>query len=428
MLLVHVEHPSARSTYVIWHVFERMLGISVQWAQGLEEFRSATGPRLSYSVGPIEGAFHIPCTGTIDALPKGDPAVGEHEGLPALFPTEHGQDLFAGIFFLLSLTDEVRCTERDVHGRVSSSALFTVRKGLADRPWVDEVVLRLGVELERRWPGEVEARLRYANVVTVDMDNILRYAGRPVHRALGASFKDLLKGSFSAVVERWIVRAGRAPDPYAKAIELIEAHRDDRQRAILFFLMRGEGTFDHASDPLHPATKALIQRAARTCEIGVHPSYDTAVDSDLAAKERIELQQVIGKGVRISRQHFLRWRIPETLRSQAAFNQPEDHTLGFSDRPGFRASTCTPFPWYDLEREEETVLMLWPFAVMDSALIERMGRGPDEVVRTMSAMSDAVRAVSGTFVSVWHDRYLSGHREFAPWPAVFTQVMQHARL
>jgi hypothetical protein len=428
MLLVHVEHPSPRSTYVIRHVFERMLGIPVQWAQGLEEFRNATGARLSYSVDPIDGAFHMPWTAAIDALPKDDPVVVERDGLPALFPTEHGQDLFAGIFFLLSLTDEVRCTERDAHGRVPSSALFSVRKDLADRPWVDEVVVRLGVELEHRWPGEVEARLRYANVVTVDMDNILRYAGRPVHRALGASFKDLLKGSFSAVVERWIVRAGRAPDPYAKAIELIEAHRDDRQRAILFFLMRGEGTFDHASDPLHPATKALIQRAARTCEIGVHPSYDTAVDSDLAAKERIELQQVIGKGVRISRQHFLRWRIPETLRSQCGFNHPEDHTLGFSDRPGFRASTCTPFPWYDLEREEETKLMLWPFAVMDSALIERMAMGPEEVVRTMNAMSDAVRAVSGTFVSVWHDRYLSGHREFAPWPAVFEQVVRHARL
>jgi hypothetical protein len=48
-------------------------------------------------------------------------------------------------------------------------------------------------------------------------------------------------------------------------------------------------------------------------------------------------------------------------------------------------------------------------------------------VRSMNAMSDAVRNVKGTFVSVWHDRYLSGHREFAPWPKVVEQVVQHAK-
>ena len=71
--------------------------------------------------------------------------------------------------------------------------------------------------------------------------------------------------------------------------------------------------------------------------------------------------------------------------------------------------------------------MLWPFAAMDSALIERQGQGPDEVGASMNVLSDIVRGVNGTFVSVWHDRYLSGHREFSSWPAVFDRVIEHAR-
>ena len=71
--------------------------------------------------------------------------------------------------------------------------------------------------------------------------------------------------------------------------------------------------------------------------------------------------------------------------------------------------------------------MLHPFAVMDSALIEQQQLDPDGVFKTMAAMSDAVRAASGCFISVWHDRYLSGHREFAPWPKVFERVMEHAK-
>jgi hypothetical protein len=426
-MLVYCEYSTPRVRYVIHHVFERMLGLSLEWASGAEEFRSAKGPRLSYGNERFEGAVHLPWSGAITELPKNDPEIVVRNDGPALFPVGDEEDLFAGIFFLLSLKAEMHCAEQDVHGRVPSASLFTVRNGLSDRPWVDQRVMRLASMLETCWPGEMKCRMQYSNIVTVDMDNILRYAGRPFHRAVGASVKDLVNGAPAALSERWLVRSGSVRDPYARAIELVEAQRPAYHRAILFFLMRGEGEFDHAADPRHSATQALIQRAARQCEIGVHPSYDTERNNELHVQERTMLQRIIGRSVRCSRQHFLRWQIPETLRFLSGFEDAEDHTLGFSDRPGFRAGTCTPFPWYDLEREEETTLMLHPFAVMDSALIEQQKLDPDGVFTTMATMCDAVRAVKGQFISVWHDRYLSGHREFAPWPAVFERVMEHAR-
>jgi hypothetical protein len=105
----------------------------------------------------------------------------------------------------------------------------------------------------------------------------------------------------------------------------------------------------------------------------------------------------------------------------------EDHTLGFTDRVGFRAGTCTPFPWFDLESNEATDLMLWPFAVMDSAIHEQMGVPTEQAAARFIEMADAVKAVDGTFVSVWHDRYLSGHGEFRGWPEVMIEVVQRAR-
>lgn len=426
-MLVYSDHPSPRVRYVMHHMFERMLGMSVEWASGAEEFRSATGPRLSYGRERFEEAVYMPWSGAIDDLPTTDPQLVERPDGPALFPVGAEEDLFAGIFYLLSLTDEMRCTERDAHGRVPSAALFTVRKGLADRPWVDEKVLRFGRGLDQRWPRGSIATRRYRHVVTVDMDNILRYAGRPLSRAIGASLKDVLSGSFSAVSERWRVRSGSVPDPYLKAIERIEAHCGMMDRTVLFFLMRGEGAFDHAADPQQQVTRELVQRAARNSEVGLHPSYGSSRHISLIMRERSLLQDVVGRPVRATRQHFLRWRIPETLRFLSGSDYTEDHTLGFTDRAGFRAGTCTPFPWYDLEREEGTELMLHPFAAMDSALIDQQRLGPDGVFKAMAAVSDAVRAVAGTFISVWHDRYLSGHREFAPWPSVFERVMEQAK-
>jgi hypothetical protein len=427
-LLVHIERPSPRVRYVVKHVLERMLGLDVDYIQHAEEFRQAKGPRLSYGTERFADAIRIPYSGVIDKTLPHDPEVHVKSDRPAMFLMQGEEDLFAGIFFLLSLTDELRCTERDEHGRIPSSALFTVRKGFADRPWVDERAMELGVLLESTWPGEVECAIRYHNTVTVDMDNILRYAGRPLSRAIGATLKDILRGERTAAAERWRVRHGRGRDPYEHAVDVVADQREKFNRAIFFFLMRGGTTYDHAADYAHEATRALIQRAATVGEVGVHPSYGSRDDQRMALAERDALQRIVGRAVVSTRQHFLRWALPGTLSAiERMPGYQQDHTLGFTDRAGFRVGTCRPFPWYDMQREKETRLMLHSFAAMDSALIERQGMDPDDVVKTMSAMSDLVRAVGGEFNSVWHDRYLSGHREFAPWPKVFERVMNHAR-
>jgi hypothetical protein len=147
----------------------------------------------------------------------------------------------------------------------------------------------------------------------------------------------------------------------------------------------------------------------------------------VAAEDRARLESIIAEPVSLSRQHFLRWRLPDTLRELEAAGFREDHTLGFSDRTGFRAGTCTPFPYYDLEQDRATTLMLWPFAIMDSALHDRMGLAPAAAQEQIDAVIDTVRAVQGTFVSVWHDRFLSDHGPWKGWRAVLLNTLSHAR-
>lgn len=426
-MLVLVERSSPRVAYVLRHVLERMLGMRMRQTADGEAFRHATGPKLCYTRMAMSGAVHVPWSGAIEERREQDPPVTMDAGSPCLFMMDAGEDIFAGIFHLLSLVDEQQGVDRDAHDRVPSASLFTVRSGIADRPWVEEKVRSLADEIERRWPGTVKANSRYANSVTVDMDNILRYAGRPFGRALGASVKELLRGDWSALAERWGVRAGVAVDPFIRAVDLVAEYAGSIDRSIFFFLMRGGTDFDHASVADHPAVRTLIHRAGEVGEVGVHPSYETLDDDERMRQERRDLERITGGPVLLTRQHFLRWRAPDTLKRALEEGMAEEHSLGFTDRVGFRAGTCTPFPWYDLEHERETSLMLHPFAVMDSALIERMKLDPAEVVATMSGVSDLVRKVDGPFVSVWHDRYLSGHREFASWPEVFKRVMQHAK-
>ncbi|MBP6573295.1 MAG: polysaccharide deacetylase family protein [Flavobacteriales bacterium] len=430
MLLVNLDRPSPRARYVVRHVFERMLGWPVQFAASAEAFRTSDGPRLSYGPLPIEGAFHVPSDGALDMLGVGmrEPAHhGSGDDL-VLFPVDEGSDVFAACFYLLALFEEYAVDDRDAHDRPRTTSLFVVRHGVERFPLLDRWVLRLAEDLRRHFPELPVPKRAYRHVLTVDVDNGLKYAGRSFKRAFGASLKELLQGDVLGLRERWQVRRGAMADPYLRAADELAAVLDGVDRFVAFILARGEEVFDHGADIDHPAYRELIQRLAALGELGLHPSYGTSRNAGLLDTERQQLQHATTSSIHLSRQHFLRWRMPDTLRHLHDTGFTEDHTLGFSDRIGFRAGTCTPFPWYDLEREQETPLILWPFATMDSALSEHVGRTPEQALSDMKEVADAVRAVNGTFVSVWHDRYLSGDREFASWPGVMRQLVQHARV
>ncbi|MEO8589847.1 MAG: polysaccharide deacetylase family protein [Flavobacteriales bacterium] len=428
MLLVNLERPSPRARYIVRHLFERILGWPVDFAGSLEELRTSDRPRLNYGHAAFEGAFHVPASGWLNASgTEGTAAAYRGSGSDlVLFPEQADFDVFAAAFFLLSLSEEYGSQVRDEHDRIAADDLLIVRQGAERAPLVDRWVMRLAQQLRDRFPQLPTPDRRYRHVLTVDVDNGLKYVGRSFHRAIGASARELLRGEVGAVRERWRVRGGDKADPYASfADRLAEVKNVDR--AIAFFLVRGEGRFDHAAGLSHPAFRELIAHVGEHAEWGLHPSYESSERSTLFRTERDLLDAITGYAVSSSRQHFLRWKMPDTLRTLNELGFTEDHSLGFSDRVGFRVGTCTPFPWYDLEREQETSLMLWPFQTMDSALHERMGCNAEEALAEMSAMSDAVRKVNGTFVSVWHDRYLSGHREFGPWPEVMRQLVRYAR-
>jgi hypothetical protein len=428
MLLVHLERPTPRARYIVRHVFERMLGWPLTFSASLEEFRAAGGPKLIHGTLTEHDAVHVPRSAFWDEsrLPDELPHQGEQEHF-RLFPVANSSDVFAACFYLLALCEERSKPDRDAHDRFPSEAHVLVRNGVHERPVVDQWVLRLAAGIRARFPQLPLPQRRFNHVLTVDVDNGAKYAARSWSRAVGASAKDLLGGQVRSLGQRWMVRSGAATDPYASFVEPLADVKDRVERTIAFVLTRSEGRFDHAARLEHPVLRTLLAELASVSEIGLHPSYESSRTEAHFQRERDRLSAVVRRSLNVSRQHFLRWQLPHTLRTLQTLGFTEEHSLGFSDRVGFRVGTCTPFPWYDMEREEETALMLWPFAAMDSALLDRQGSTVPQMLGSMKRMSDAVRAVQGTFVSVWHDRYLSGHGAFSAVPAAMRELVQHTQ-
>ena len=138
-------------------------------------------------------------------------------------------------------------------------------------------------------------------------------------------------------------------------------------------------------------------------DVGIHPSYGSGDRVESVQKEIRRLEQILDRPICSSRQHYLKMSFPETYRTLIANGIEEDYSMGYSEVPGFRAGTCTPFKFYDLQANEPTNLTVYPFAVMDRTLNDHLKLSPEEAIERVSDLFAEVKAVHGTLVSVWHN-------------------------
>jgi hypothetical protein len=123
-------------------------------------------------------------------------------------------------------------------------------------------------------------------------------------------------------------------------------------------------------------------------------------------KEHSGMQDVVRRKINQSRQHYLRFQLPKTYRQLISMGIEHEYSMGYSRNTGWRASTCTPFRFYDLEMEEETELRVYPFPFMDSVYIDHLKMSTEEAWKEISMFIDQVRSNKGLFISVMHNRNL----------------------
>src|SRR5213079_764648 len=85
------------------------------------------------------------------------------------------------------------------------------------------------------------------------------------------------------------------------------------------------------------------------------------------------LDAVIGGNVVGGRQHYLRFRVPETWREWEAAGLRYDSTMTFAGHEGFRCGTSHAYRPFDLEEDRELMIEELPLVVMDGTL--RLYRG-----------------------------------------------------
>lgn len=385
-----------------------------------DHFRAAEGPKAGYAADQEFSPFLL-CrpSGFLDE--KGFRPFAPDcrmDGLfPVLFPEREGEgfDIFSAIFYLISRYEEYGHPSLDGYGRFDYRASAAWRHGFLHRPLVNEWLealrprlIHLGAPISaapppRRW------------CPTYDIDIAWSYRGKGWKRNLGGAFRDAAHLRWERVKERVQVVAGQRSDPY-DAYDFMEAlHRQGGERPRFFMHTGGQrNRYDKNIPASFPPWQSLVRRLAALGPVGLHPSWASFHHPSLL-EEKKTLESVLGEEAGASRQHYIRFRLPDTFRHLLEAGIRDDYSMGYGSVNGYRASVAHPFPWYDLEREAATPLTLHPFAWMDANALFEQEMSPESGVEELKGYWEGLRKTGGTLITIAHNTFLGTDPLFRGW-------------
>src|ERR1043166_6662277 len=229
---------------------------------------------------------------------------------------------------------------------------------------------------------------------------------------------------WSMLAERSKVLLGARKDPFDSFDWMDQLHRQFDLRPIYFFLISGKtGKYDKNISPARRSMQRLILQWSDRYPIGIHPSWQSGDDPEKLRTEILKLGHISGKQIGSSRQHYIRFMLPQTYRQLIEVGIESDFSMGYGSINGFRASVASKFFWYDLEREEQTNLMLYPFCFMEANSYYEQKLSAAQAFEELKRYVDVVRSVNGTLITIWHKSFLGTAKQFKGWSEIYKKFI-----
>ena len=111
-----------------------------------------------------------------------------------------------------------------------------------------------------------------------------------------------------------------------------------------------------------------------------------------------------------NRFHYLRLSLPESYRNLVAAGITDDYSMGYTSNAGFRAGTCTPFQYFDLQQEKALPLTIHPLLLMENCFFNSEERSEAALWRQVRPLLDEAVRYGGEIVTLFHNH------SFGPMP------------
>ena len=431
-LLIYCPKVTPRIKYIFNFIFREVLAGDFEFTGIADEFIASSKPKISYADGPLADELFFCATPllsqyNITPLNIEFAEFGEQRVPFAVANSTLPFDIFAASFYFLSRYEEYLPFKADEHQRFRAELSLQYQLGLLTVPVIDAWALLLKNILLKAFPSLGFAPKKFRFVPTIDIDRAYHFRSSGLLKNTIRFFKAARQFKTEKMLS--IIKTGLGNnDPFDTYDYLKQIHTAKGANPIFFFLLakQGDAAFDNNLDPNEEVFRHLIFETAQYASIGLHPSYASNTETIKIAEELQNLQEISEQRIDSSRQHFLKLHMPQTYLQLIKAGINHDYSMGYPSQVGFRAGTCTPFFWYDLQLEKQTHLKIHPFAVMDVTLQQYLKLNPQQARVLIDELIANVKLVNGTFSSLWHNESLSEARPWKDWKEVYEHLLESA--
>ena len=430
MLLIYTSKITSRLTYTFRHFFKRILLIDVEFTTKINEFVAHSGPKITYAKQPLSTEFFVQSHLLLfeQGVNNIDINVSDWDCTKCFFKVSEKSsipfDVFAATFYLLSRYEEYLPHVKDEFERFTAKESIAFKHNFLDKPIVDIWAYKVKKLLISRFPDFEFKKKKFEYISTIDVDSAYAFRHKGVVRTVSGIAKDILLLRLRQFWFRSMVLLGFKPDPFNTFDWLLSMQKKHKIKTIFFFLVSEYTTYDKNISVRNSKFQSLVKHIADYSKVGLHPSYFTMKNVKKLKKEKQKLESIINTNITKSRQHYLRFVMPKTFRNLVELDIEEDYSMGYATHYGFRAGTCTPFYFYDLEYEIQTPLKLFPFAVMDVTLRDYLQFSNKKSFATIIQLADEVKKVNGTFITLNHNETFNKYGRFRGWKLMYEKIFK----
>ena len=403
------------------------MGFPVSFTTVIEEFIAHDSLKMSYTRQPLSNEVFVRSNELLfeQGLSDLDINVLQWENTKCFFNTGEKSalpfDIFAATFYLISRYEEYLPHVKDSYGRFTAEESIAFKNQFLEQPVVDIWAYKFRAFLQQQYPDFQFPKRAYNVLPVIDVPVAYEFRLKGIMRTIGGTFKDVFGFKFKRLYTRYSVVLGFKRDPFDTYKYIINKQRKAKFKFVFFFLIGDFSTYDKNINSQKQKFVSLIKHVADYCNVGVKSSFFALSNIEKLKVEKSRMEAIINTNVIGSRQSFSKVNLPESYRNLVELEIPEDYTMGYVNHLGFRAGTCTPFLFYDLDFEVQTPLKIVPFQALDFAFLKFKSLLDKEEM--LKKLINSVKKVNGTFVPVFHNYTFSTLQRWAHFKTLFNIIL-----
>ena len=410
MLLIYTQKVTPRITYSFKHICTAILGIPVTFTSKIEEFIAHEGMKISYGKQALGNEIFIQNVELL--LEQGfadvEVKVQDWEGTPCFFSVSETSsipfDIFAASFFLLSRYEEYSPHVKDAMGRFPASESLAFQQNFLHLPLVDLWAYRFREVLRKKFPENELPERSFQSHNIISVTEAFCYRKKGIVRAVVGFLVDLVQFKIKYVADRVQVMLGFKKDPFDNYESIIKFLKKKKISLKFMFQVSDFSTHDRNINYNRLEFQSLIKSVADYAEVGLQIGFYANQKLKVLKNEKVRLESILKRTVVSGLNSEYNLLLPDTYNNMAELEIKNDYSMGYPEALGFRAGTCTPFLFYDINFEVTTPLLVHPYAVSIRAL---EGIKETDIKSRIAEIKRQVKSVNGSLIALFSNEDFS---------------------